>query len=71
MLPRVFDWPKVFREHEHFPKLGAWYQGLLADPVFAEVRREIWNFWVEKEKAGQFDSIREETRDDRYKWKYP
>ena len=25
MLPRVFDWPTIFHERKHFPKLTAWF----------------------------------------------
>lgn len=28
MLPRVFDWPKIFHETEHFPKLTKWFENL-------------------------------------------
>merc|ERR1712012_538540 len=51
MLPRVFKWSKVFREREVFPKLGGWYEGLLENEVFNQVRTEIWDFWVAKEEA--------------------
>merc|ERR1712113_602237 len=56
MLPRVFGWPKVFREYEVFPKLAAWFEKLDKNPVFSTVRKEIWDFWVVKDEAGQFDS---------------
>jgi len=71
MLPRVFGWPEVFHEKEHFPKLTAWFERLNRDPIFAGVRDEIWNFWVEKEEAGQFAPIRDEIKDPNFKWKYP
>ena len=72
MLPRVFDWPKVFHETEHFPKLTKWFQNLNENPVFQQVHGEIWQFWVQKEKEGQFDSIRELVQSNKeYKWKYP
>ena len=28
MLPRVFDWPKIFHEKENFPKLTKWFENL-------------------------------------------
>lgn len=71
MLPKVFSWPEVFREAEHFPKLSAWFSRLSEDPVFASTRQEIWDFWVQKEAEGQFDSIRNELFDPGFKWKYP
>eukprot|EP00947_MAST-08B_sp_MAST-8B-sp1_P003161 g3161.t1 len=71
MLPRVFGWNEVFRDPADFPKLAAWYKSCLANPVFAGVRDEIWQFWVAKEEAGQFDSIRDETKDPAFKWVYP
>lgn len=71
MLPRVFGWPQVFRETEHFPKLAAWFAKLEGDPVFIKVRQDIWDFWVQKEKEGQFESIKDELKDPAYKWVYP
>lgn len=71
MLPRVFGWPEVFREREHFPKLAAWHTKLRSDPIFDEVRRDIWDFWVLKETEGQFESIKGELSDANFKWAYP
>jgi len=71
MLPRVFGWPEVFRESNHFPRLTKWYTKLDANPVFGQVRREIWGYWEMKDKEGQFDPIRAETLDTTFQWKYP
>ena len=71
MLPRVFGWPEVFRESQHFPRLAAWYSKLDAREPFREVRQDIWDFWVKKDAAGQFDPIRDETKDTSFQWKYP
>ena len=45
MLPRVFDWPTVFHETQHFPKLTKWFENLQRDEVFAKVHDEIFSFW--------------------------
>mmetsp|Transcript_32217 Transcript_32217/g.70512 ORF Transcript_32217/g.70512 Transcript_32217/m.70512 type:complete len:263 (-) Transcript_32217:366-1154(-) len=71
MLPRVFGWPKVFREKEHFPRLAAWFELLETNEVFSAVRLDIWNFWVKKEEEGQFESIKGELVDTNFKWVYP
>lgn len=71
MLPRVFGWPAIFYETDHFPKLTAWFQLLGKDADFAGVREDIFNFWIGKEEEGQFQSIREELTDTSFKWKYP
>lgn len=72
MLPRVFDWPEIFHETECFPKLTAWHAKCRENAAFEEVRDEIWNFWVEREKDGQFKSIIDVVKDESiYKWKYP
>jgi len=71
MLPRVFEWPRVFNEMEHFPKLTKWFSRMSADPAFSETRTDIWEFWEGKEAEGQFESIKTEIMDPSYKWKYP
>jgi len=71
MLPKVFGWPEVFHESEHFPKLTEWFGKMSADPVFRETRQDIWDYWVTKEAEGQFESIRGELTDTDFKWKYP
>jgi len=72
MLPRVFDWPEVFHETDCFPNLTTWHAKCSENPVFAQVRKEIWDYWAEREIDGQFDSIKEViSADDKYKWKYP
>lgn len=70
MLPRVFQWPEIFTESTIFPSLAAWHQKLTADPIFAQVRKDIWDFWLCKEAEGQFKSIQEVLTDTSYKWKY-
>lgn len=72
MLPRVFGWPAVFREHEAFPKLTAWFELLLRDEDFAGVRRDILEHFTETWDDGQFEPIIEEvnrTRDE-FKWTF-
>lgn len=71
MLPRVFSWPAVFHETEHFPKLTAWFAKCSESPIFQAVHKEIWDFWAMKEEAGQFTPILDEVKDPGYKWKYP
>ena len=72
MLPRVLGWSEVFHEKENFPKLTAWNALLRQNPVFQKVHAEIWDFWVQKEKEGQFDSIRQEVQEATdHKWVYP
>jgi len=72
MLPRVFGWPKIFHESDVFPRLRKWFDRLAALKEFAQVHEEIWGFWVEKEKAGQFISIQEVVATSKeYKWVYP
>lgn len=71
MLPRVFDWPKVFYETENFPKLTAWFALCSGQKAFSDTRTEIFDFWIGKEQEGQFDSIKGELADTQYKWKYP
>jgi len=71
MLPRVFCWPAIFYEKEHFPKLTEWFAKMAEDPAFRETRKDIWDFWVGKEAEGQFESIKGELCDTSFKWKYP
>jgi len=71
MLPRVFKWPEVFHDPKHFPNLVRWFAVLCADETFKQVRKEIWDFWVAKHEAGQFEAILPETEDKTYKWVYP
>jgi glutathione S-transferase len=71
MLPRVFEWPEVFHEDVHFPRLRQWFELLSSDEVCSEVRENIWNYWVTKDQEGQFDSIRSELKGTSLKYKYP
>mmetsp|Transcript_59032 Transcript_59032/g.140988 ORF Transcript_59032/g.140988 Transcript_59032/m.140988 type:complete len:271 (-) Transcript_59032:353-1165(-) len=71
MLPRVFSWPKMFHEQQHFPKLTKWFEGLSDDPIFAAVHDDVWNFWVAKDADGQFEPIKDEVKDPTFKWQYP
>ena len=72
LLPRVFAWADPFGDASPFPRLAAWYRGLLERPAFAETRSEIWNYWVEMEKKGQFEPIVAEiTAAPERKWTYP
>ena len=72
LLPRVFGWECVFRESpKSFPKLHHWFHKCEENPHFARVREDIWQHWLAKNEEGQFDSIREETTDQTFKWVYP
>mmetsp|Transcript_52099 Transcript_52099/g.111512 ORF Transcript_52099/g.111512 Transcript_52099/m.111512 type:complete len:295 (+) Transcript_52099:73-957(+) len=71
MLPRVFDWPEIFHEETHFPRLTAWFAEVSKHNAFASTRQDIWDFWVAKDAEGQFDSIRDERKDPAFKWVYP
>jgi len=71
MLPKVFDWPRIFSELDHFPKLTKWFSRLSADEAFNKTRTEIWEFWEGRENEGQFQSIKAEIMDPSFKWKYP
>jgi len=71
MVPRVFDWPEVFHDPAHFPNLVKWFALVSEDPIFKQVRQEIWDFWVGKHEEGQFESIKLEIKDPGFKWKYP
>ena len=72
MLPRVFNWPNLFHESTHFPKLTKWFENLQEDDTFAKVHSEIYSHWPKADKAGQFDSIRELVSSNKdHKWKYP
>ena len=72
LLPRVFGWADPFGDASPFPRLAAWYQGLLSGrpsrrrgPKFG-IRR------VEMEKKGQFEPIVAEiTAAPERKWTYP
>ena len=74
MLPRVFAWADPFdgAGPTPFPKLAAWYAQCRALGAFEETRSEIWDYWVDMEKKGQFEPIKAEldANPDR-KWTYP
>ena len=74
MLPRVFAWADPFdgAGPTPFPKLAAWYAQCRAVGAFEETRAEIWDYWVDMEKQGQFEPIKAElaANPDR-KWTYP
>merc|ERR1719198_743216 len=63
MLPRIFSWPELFHEHQHFPRLSTWFAECGKNEIFSNVRQEIWDFWVQKEKDGQFLPILDEIKD--------
>jgi glutathione S-transferase len=46
MLPRVFDWPQIFHEKDHFPKLTLWFETNQKNDIFGKVHNEIFSFWV-------------------------
>lgn len=57
LLPKVFNWNNVFQDTANFPKLTAWFSHVSQVEEFAKVRQEIWEFWSQKEREGQFQSI--------------
>ena len=71
LLPRVFGWPEIFREKEHFPKLKAWFEFLEQNEHFSKVREGIWKHWTKMDETGQLDLVRDEITDKTYKWQYP
>ncbi len=87
MLPRVFKgWPEVFHEQKFFPQISFWFENTILNKnpeqypsplsseeikIFRQTRQDIWDYWKEKDKEGQFDSIRDETKDPSFKWVYP
>uniref|UniRef100_A0A7S1MGU6 Glutathione transferase n=1 Tax=Alexandrium catenella TaxID=2925 RepID=A0A7S1MGU6_ALECA len=74
MLPRVFGWPDVFREHEGpFPALARWWCKLSEEAAFKKVRQDIYGYWEEMEGKGQFQHIIDEVAADKdgLKFKYP
>lgn len=62
MLPRVIGWHPPFEVDSPTPfkKLAKWYTGLKAQEAFASCHKEIWDYWVEMEKKGQFKPIQAE-----------
>mmetsp|Transcript_55367 Transcript_55367/g.177598 ORF Transcript_55367/g.177598 Transcript_55367/m.177598 type:complete len:579 (+) Transcript_55367:50-1786(+) len=74
MLPRVFDWPEIFKEGAGtpFPRLAAWYTAACNIQAFAETRDDIWGYWLKMEAEGQFKPILQEIADaPGHKWRYP
>lgn len=72
MTPRVFGWDDIFDEATGaLPALASWYTEMTKIPAFASARQQIWEYWVQQDEKGQFDSIRPETEDTSFKWKYP
>lgn len=74
MLPRVLGWPDVFRDEAGpFPEIAKWWNKVSSETAFAGVRQEIFEYWEEMEKAGQFQHIRDEIAADTsgLKFKYP
>merc|ERR1719215_902370 len=77
MLPKVFGWPELFNPEATtpFPVLATWYMKLKQQPAFAAVHNDVWSYWVEMDKAGQFKPILEEMRSDttglRFRYGHP
>ena len=59
MLPRVFNWSPIFTEADtQFPKLSKWAVFMKNNhPHFKQAHEDCYNFWLTKEKGGQFVSI--------------
>lgn len=66
MLPKIFGWPDIFNVEAYtpFPNLAQWYTKVKQEPAFAETHRDIWDYWVEMDDAGQFKPIIEELQAD-------
>jgi len=74
MLPRIYGWPDIFRDTSgSFPAIARWWLKVTAEPAFAEVRQQIYEYWEEMEGKGQFKPILEEIKNDTkgLKFKYP
>jgi len=71
-LPTVFGWLEIFHEQDYFPKLTLWFERLTKyGPEFGNLRKDIWNFWESMDAIGQYDLIKEETKDKNFKWIFP
>lgn len=74
MLPRVFGWPDVFRKTDGpFPVIAKWWSAISEEAAFKAVREDIFKYWEEMEKKGQFKPIITEVAADKtgLKFKYP
>ena len=47
---RVFDWPADMFDDKagEFPAITGWFKSMKAMSEFAEVHKDIWDFWVIK-----------------------
>jgi len=74
MLPRVFGWPDIFRKTDGpLPNVAKWWTKLTEESAFSTVRQQIYGYWEEMEKKGQFKPIIAEVSADKsgLKFKYP
>lgn len=74
MLPRVFQWPDIFRKTDGpFPNIAKWWTKISEEPAFKDVRQQIWEYWEEMELKGQFKPIITEIAADKsgLKFQYP
>merc|ERR1712167_486160 len=56
LLPKLFGWPALFDPAAvtPFPHLATWYTSLQQTEAFNSVRGDIWGYWEQMDKAGQF-----------------
>jgi len=75
LLPRVFGWANpVDPSASPFPRLAKWFVLCSETPAFASAHNDIWEYWVEMEKQGQFKPIIEELASEAasaFNWKCP
>merc|ERR1712187_1014646 len=66
MLPRVLQWPDVFRKLDGpFPAIAKWWTMISEEPAFKSVRKDIYEYWEEMESKGQFKFIIDEIAADK------
>ncbi|CAD7969907.1 unnamed protein product [Amoebophrya sp. A120] len=84
LLPNNFQWADITKietdaeananypnDANPFPFLALWFQNMRSKhKEFDEVRTGVYNFFHKNDLDGMFESIRNETKDTRYKWHY-
>jgi len=75
MLPK-YGWGEIFdasNSSTPFPKLAQWYTLCQEMEGFRDTRAEIWEYWDEMEKKGQFEPIMREIEEApvHLKFKFP
>jgi len=71
LLPRVFGWDDILNQDKYFPNIHRCYTAMKQHPAMDATRTDIWEYWEDMEKAGQFEPIIEETKlSPSHKWLY-